>query len=115
MGRLAQTLGVADTTILPSPELTQANPLVASYAHVITPSKIMPNTLEMLEAEALKLSPSDRSRLAERLVASLDEDAETEAAWDAVADLREATVGAESSKVLPFDDVMARLEARFPE
>ena len=75
----------------------------------------MPNTLEMLEAEALKLSPSDRSRLAERLVASLDEDAETEAAWDAVADSREAAVGAGSAGALPFQDVMARLEARFPE
>ena len=75
----------------------------------------MPNTLEMLEAEALKLSPSDRSRLAERLVASLDEDAETEAAWDAVADSREATVGAGSAGALPIQDVMARLEARFPE
>ena len=31
----------------------------------------MPDTLEALEAEAMKLSPADRRRLLERLVASL--------------------------------------------
>ena len=74
----------------------------------------MSTTLEMLEAEALKLSPSDRSRLAERLVASLDEDEEIEAAWDALADARETTIGASSAKARPFEDVISRLEARFP-
>ena len=74
----------------------------------------MSTTLEMLEAEALKLSPSDRSRLAERLVASLDEDEEMEAAWDALADARETTINATSAKALPFEDVISRLEARFP-
>lgn len=68
----------------------------------------------MLEAEALKLSPSDRSRLAERLVASLDEDEEIEAAWDALADEREAAIGATSAKAQPFEDVISRLKARFP-
>lgn len=74
----------------------------------------MSTTLEMLEAEALKLSPSDRSRLAERLVASLDEDEEIEAAWDALADTREATISASSAMARPFEDVISRLEARFP-
>ena len=68
----------------------------------------------MLEAEALKLSPSDRSRLAERLVASLDEDEEIEAAWDALADSREGTISASSAMARPFEDVISRLEARFP-
>ena len=74
----------------------------------------MSTTLEMLEAEALKLSPSDRSRLAERLVASLDEDEEMEAAWDALADTRETKINASSAKARPFEDVISRLEARFP-
>ena len=74
----------------------------------------MSTTLEMLEAEALKLAPADRSRLAERLVASLDEDEEIEAAWDTVADAREAAIGASSEGVLPLEAAMARLEARFP-
>ena len=74
----------------------------------------MDNTLEVLEAEALKLAPGDRSRLAERLLASLDEDEEIEAAWDTVADEREAEIGATSAGTVPFDAAIARLEARFP-
>jgi len=74
----------------------------------------MTTALEILEAEALKLAPAERSRLAERLVASLDEDEEIEAAWDAVADAREAAAGASSPRVVPFDEAIARLEARFP-
>src|SRR6266542_1388836 len=37
--------------------------------------------LEILEAEALKLTPGERAALAQRLLASLDEDAEIEEAW----------------------------------
>jgi hypothetical protein len=74
----------------------------------------MDTTLEVLEAEALKLTPGDRSRLAERLLASLDEDQEIEAAWDAVADEREAAISATSTGVVSFDAAIARLEARFP-
>ena len=74
----------------------------------------MTTTLEILEAEALKLAPAERSHLAERLVASLDEDEEIEAAWDAVADARELAVTASAAKAIPLDVAMARLEARFP-
>ena len=74
----------------------------------------MDNTLEVLEAEALKLAPGDRSRLAERLLASLDEDEEIEAAWDALADEREAEIDATSAGTVPFDAAIARLEAGFP-
>ena len=74
----------------------------------------MYETLEALEAEALKLAPSDRSRLAERLLASLDEDEEVEAAWDALADDRETSISATSAAAVSFDAAIARLEARFP-
>jgi putative addiction module component (TIGR02574 family) len=39
--------------------------------------------LEVLEAEALKLTDSERAALAQRLLASLDENAEVEEAWAA--------------------------------
>ena len=74
----------------------------------------MTTTLEMLEAEALKLAPADRSRLLERLGVSLDEDEEIEAAWDEVADAREAGIAASSPKAVPFEEAFTRLEARFP-
>lgn len=71
-------------------------------------------TLELLEAEALKLSAADRSHLLERLMESLDEDGEIEAAWDAVADIREDQVGSNSPDAVPMEQVFALLESRFP-
>jgi putative addiction module component (TIGR02574 family) len=76
--------------------------------------KTMSTSLEALEAEVLRLSPTDRSRLLERLIASLDVDAEVEAAWDAVADEREAELESGAVKPVPFEEAIARLEARFP-
>ncbi len=38
-------------------------------------------TIDQLEAEALKLSEDERARLAQRLIASLDEDADLVGAW----------------------------------
>ena len=74
----------------------------------------MAATVEMLEAELLKLAPADRSRLVERLLASLDEDQEIEAAWDALADAREAALKSGSVAAVPLSEALARLEARFP-
>lgn len=74
----------------------------------------MTTTVETLEAEALKLAPADKSRLLERLIASLDEDPETEAAWDAVADAREDALRSGSVNPIFLGESLARLEARFP-
>lgn len=73
----------------------------------------MPISLEALQAEVLRLSPSDRSRLLERLIVSLDSDAEVEAAWDAVADARENEVSSGAVSAVPLEEAMTRLEARF--
>jgi putative addiction module component (TIGR02574 family) len=74
---------------------------------------IMTTTLEALEAEVLKLPPADRSRLLERIIASLDVDQEVEAAWDAVADKREAEIESGEVRPVPLEEALARLEARF--
>ena len=74
----------------------------------------MTNALEVLEAQALKLSAADRSRLLERLLASLDVDPDIEAAWDEVADAREAQLEAAQVTAVPLDEAIARLETRFP-
>lgn len=74
----------------------------------------MSNTLEVLEAEVLRLSAGDRARLLDRLIASLDQDAEVEAAWDAEADRRETDVESGAAPAVAFDEAVARLEARFP-
>ena len=73
----------------------------------------MPSTLEALQAEVLRLSPADRARLLDRLIASLDADSDVEAAWDQVADAREKELEAGGVQAIPVELVVARLEARF--
>ncbi|HEY4690665.1 MAG: hypothetical protein A2V78_05700 [Betaproteobacteria bacterium RBG_16_64_18] len=74
----------------------------------------MSTTLETLQAEVLRLSPSDRARLLDRLIASLDVDTQAEDAWDAVADQREGELETGTAQGVPLDVAIARLEARFP-
>ncbi|MDP3420423.1 MAG: addiction module protein [Thiobacillus sp.] len=71
-------------------------------------------SLETLQAEMLLLSSSDRAKLLDSLIASLDEDAEAEAAWDALADAREQALRDGTVDTVPLEEVMARLEARYP-
>ncbi|MEO8011615.1 MAG: addiction module protein [Dokdonella sp.] len=72
----------------------------------------MTKSLEVLEAEALKLAPADRSHLLERLIASLDIDPEVEEAWDLEADRREASLDAGSVIEVAAHDAMKRLRSR---
>jgi putative addiction module component (TIGR02574 family) len=72
----------------------------------------MSTRLELLEAEALKLTPADRSHLLVRLVASLDADPEVDAAWEWEADRREAELESGAVAVVHSDEVMARLRSR---
>jgi hypothetical protein len=72
----------------------------------------MTTTLDILEAEALKLAPADRGRLLERLVASLDADPEVDAAWEQEADRREASLERGSEVEVSADDAIDRLRSR---
>ena len=67
--------------------------------------------LEILEAEALKLAPADRSHLLERLIASLDADPEVEAAWEQEADRREAQSASFAVAEVSGAESMRRLRA----
>ena len=73
----------------------------------------MTTSLEALQAEILRLSASDRARLLERLIASLDVDTEAEAAWDAVAQRREQEIAQGTATTVPLDAALAGLEGRF--
>lgn len=57
---------------------------------------------------------ADRARLLDRLVASLDMDANVEAAWDAVADQREQELDVGAVPGVPLELAIGRLEARCP-
>ena len=70
--------------------------------------------LETLQAEVLRLSPADRTKLLDCLVASLDIDLDVEAAWDERADRREHDLETGAAKAIPLEVAVARLVARFP-
>ena len=74
----------------------------------------MPNNPELLHAEVLRLSPSDRARLPDRRVARLDVDTSVEAAKDAIADQREQELNSGTVEAVPADVVVARPKAHFP-
>ena len=67
--------------------------------------------LEILEAEALKLTPGERAALAQRLLASLDEDAEIEEAWAVEVERRIADVESGTVQVIPIAEALARVRA----
>jgi putative addiction module component (TIGR02574 family) len=71
----------------------------------------METELEKLEAEALKLTPSERAALAQRLLASLEEDVEIEEAWAAEVERRVAEVESGSVKLIPIAEALARVRA----
>ncbi len=62
----------------------------------------MPTHIEVLEAEVLNLPTAERSRLLERLIASLDVDPEIEEAWVFEAEKREAELT--SGSVVPIPE-----------
>ena len=73
----------------------------------------MSSTLEVLEAEALQLSASERARLVERLIASLDIDPEVEEAWAAEVERRDAELESGSASLISGPEALAKLKAEF--
>ncbi|HEY5581177.1 MAG TPA: addiction module protein [Rhodoferax sp.] len=72
----------------------------------------MPSQLEYVQAQAMQLTPTERNQLLERLIISLDTDPQVEAAWEQLADQREADLEAGLAQFIPADEVMATLRAR---
>jgi len=68
--------------------------------------------VEILEAEALNLSQADRSRLVDRLIASLEKDPEWEAAWSEEADRREERIARGEATWVPGAEAIARIRNR---
>ncbi len=83
----------------------QATPLMILDAL----EKLMPTMLETLEIEVLRLPAADRSRLLDRLIASLDENQSIDEAWDREAARRDAEIEDGTSTPVDGKDVLARL------
>jgi putative addiction module component (TIGR02574 family) len=70
-------------------------------------------TVETLEAAALQLTPSDRARLVDRLIATLDADAEVEEAWAAEVERRQIDMDNGTVTLLSGPESLAELRAKF--
>lgn len=71
----------------------------------------MANQLETVEAQALKLSPEERAQLADRLITSLFEDHDIEAAWAVEVERRIEEIENGRAKLIPAADSIARARA----
>lgn len=69
-------------------------------------------TAEEIEAAAMHLSASERARLAQRLLASLDEDSEIEQAWAEEIDRRLDEYERGGVRAVPGDEAFASARAR---
>jgi len=70
-------------------------------------------SVERLEAAALQLTPADRARLVDRLIATLDADPEVEEAWAAEVERRQAEIENGTVSLLPGPKTLAKLKAEF--
>ena len=68
----------------------------------------MSSHFEVIEAEALKLDAEERAHLADRLLASLSEEAEVDEAWAAEVERRVAEIESGRVKLVPAADAIAR-------
>ena len=71
----------------------------------------MGNQLELLEAEALKLTVGERAAFAQLLLASLDENAEIEEAWTVETERRLADIESGAVRTIPIADALAQVRA----
>jgi putative addiction module component (TIGR02574 family) len=71
----------------------------------------MGNQLELLEAEALKLTTGERTAFAQMLLAGLDEDAEIEEAWAVETERRLAEIESDTVQAIPIADALAQVRA----
>lgn len=70
-------------------------------------------TTDQIEQELLKLPTAERARLAERLIASLDEDAEIEAAWIKEVRRRDQEIQSGAVETIPLEDALTSIRDRF--
>jgi hypothetical protein len=68
-------------------------------------------TLESIEAEVLNLPAADRSRLLDKLIASLDADQAIEEAWRVAARRRDEEIESGAAQAIAGNAVLARLRA----
>ncbi len=73
----------------------------------------MPTPIEIVEAEAMKLTPNERVDLADKLWASAHSAAEVDAAWEAEIERRIRQIDGGEVQCIPWETVMAEMRGKF--
>ena len=73
----------------------------------------MPTPIEIVEAQAMKLTPDERADLADKLWLSVNSKEEVDAAWDAEIARRIDQLDAGDLECIPWDTVMAKLRSKY--
>ncbi len=71
----------------------------------------MSTPLELVEAQALSLTPEERAQLADRLITSLFDDQAIEDAWAVEVEHRISDIENGRSKLVPASEAIARARA----
>ena len=71
----------------------------------------MPTPQEIVEAQAMKLSPTERADLADKLWLSVHSREEVDAAWDIEISRRIEALDAGRTESIPYEQVRAELRA----
>jgi putative addiction module component (TIGR02574 family) len=71
----------------------------------------MASQLELVEAQALSLSPEERARLADRLITSLFDDRDIEETWAVEVERRIREIENGRAKLIPASEAIARARA----
>ena len=67
--------------------------------------------IELLVQQVLQLPATDRARLLDQVISSLDADRERDARWNALAAQRDAEADADPSALVPGPEAIARIRA----
>lgn len=73
----------------------------------------MPTPVEIVEAEAMKLTPIERADLADKLWLSVNSKAEVDAAWDTEIARRIQQIDSGEVECVPWETVMAEMRNKF--
>ncbi|MDO9093669.1 MAG: addiction module protein [Rubrivivax sp.] len=73
----------------------------------------MSTSAQIVEAEAMKLTPSERADLADRLWLSVNTRDEVDAAWEAEIARRMQQIDSGEVECIPWETVMAELRAKY--
>jgi putative addiction module component (TIGR02574 family) len=71
----------------------------------------MSSQFDAVESQALKLTAEERAQLADRLISSIFEDHEIEAAWAAEVERRVDEIDSGRAKLIPASESIARARA----